>query len=171
MRASTGHDSAFNRLIEEFDVPVEMTDLLIQHSVIGSPTPVVRRQVIEGLKFEVGPQSHNRKIQFEDWLMWLRISVRAKFLCVREPLALYRIHDSQHTQSFAGKRRVAAIRVGMDLCVHGPGTRYAASGGRVWSGPCSVASLRPAGRKGVGRGRLSAGGPGQPPSNAAAGRA
>lgn len=109
MRVQDGLNSRLDDGIEDMDVPMSMTRTLIQGNVIGSPTPLVRRALFTDLKFETGPESVRRRIQFEDWLMWLKLSVRTKFYCISEPLALYRIHDNQHTQSFSGRKRVVDL--------------------------------------------------------------
>ena len=68
------------------------------HNCIPSPTPLVRRSFFEaGLRF-IGPPRLNT--QFEDYLMWLMLSLECEFLAIDSPLAIYRAHDAQFVTRF-----------------------------------------------------------------------
>jgi glycosyltransferase involved in cell wall biosynthesis len=101
----TGITRKWNESISVLDTPSCFTEILIAGNVIGSATPLVRASFLKDLRFEAGMQSLRRKVQFEDWLMWLKLSSRTLFYCISQPLAVYRIHDAQHTESFVNMRR------------------------------------------------------------------
>ncbi|HYL72966.1 MAG TPA: glycosyltransferase [Bryobacteraceae bacterium] len=63
---------------------------------IPSPTPVIRRDVLE----EAGlfDESDERRIG-EDWNMWLRIAEKYPVAFINEPLALVRVHDENMTRT------------------------------------------------------------------------
>lgn len=73
------------------------------HNWVMSPTPLVRaRYFNEGLRF-IGPPRLNT--QFEDYLMWLMLAFRCEFLALQEPLAYYRIHESQFVSRYCREAR------------------------------------------------------------------
>ncbi len=63
---------------------------------IPSPTPVIRRDVLE----EAGlfDESTDRRIG-EDWNMWLRIAEKYPVAFINVPLALVRVHDENMTRA------------------------------------------------------------------------
>jgi|CXWL01.1.fsa_nt_gi glycosyltransferase involved in cell wall biosynthesis len=70
---------------------------------IASPTPLVRAKYFrDGLRF-IGPP--RLQTQFEDYLLWLMLSLRCEFLAIPEPLAYYRVHDSQFVSRYARTAR------------------------------------------------------------------
>jgi glycosyltransferase involved in cell wall biosynthesis len=107
MTMEASEESAWNEALETRLEPFSMTEILLSRSVIASPTPLLSREVLGDLRFTVGKVSQKRGVQFEDWLMWLLLSVRVKFYCLAEPLALYRTHGDQHTRTFTNRKRVA----------------------------------------------------------------
>ena len=73
------------------------------HNWVMSPTPLVRSSLFaSGLRF-VGPPRLNT--QFEDYLMWLMLSLRCEFVAIQEPLAYYRIHDTQFISRYVRQAR------------------------------------------------------------------
>lgn len=63
---------------------------LLMRNFITSPTPLVKRECIEKIKgFET------KYIPYEDWEFWVRLSLLGKFYFIKEPLAHYRIHETQ----------------------------------------------------------------------------
>jgi hypothetical protein len=75
---------------------------------IPSPAPLVRRQYFdEGLRFP-GPPELN--VQFEDWAMWLALSLKCEFGALPEPTSIYRMHDTQYCANMSRGSRTAGIR-------------------------------------------------------------
>jgi glycosyltransferase involved in cell wall biosynthesis len=75
---------------------------------IPSPTPLVRRKYFdEGLRFP-GPPELN--VQFEDWAMWLALSLKCEFVALPEPASIYRMHDTQYCAKMSRGGRIAGIR-------------------------------------------------------------
>ncbi|MBS0205669.1 MAG: glycosyltransferase family 2 protein [Planctomycetes bacterium] len=73
------------------------------HNWVMSPTPLVRAiHFRDGLRF-IGPPRLNT--QFEDYLMWLTLSMRCEFVAIPEPLAVYRIHESQFVSRYCRQSR------------------------------------------------------------------
>lgn len=73
------------------------------HNWVMSPTPLVRVACFrDGLRF-IGPPRLNT--QFEDYLMWLMLSLQWEFVAVPEPLAHYRIHQSQFVSRYCSSAR------------------------------------------------------------------
>jgi len=65
---------------------------------VYSPTPLVKRERFDpDIRF-VGPP--RLSTQFEDYLMWLTLSLRCEFVAIGEPLAVYRVHADQFTSQF-----------------------------------------------------------------------
>lgn len=65
-----------------------ISDLLLENFV-GSPTPLVRKKVLDS----VGRFDENPSVRFrEDWDLWLRIAARHEFCVVRQVLARYGVH-------------------------------------------------------------------------------
>ncbi len=65
---------------------------------IPSPTPLIKRELFEAGLLFVGPPRLN--LQYEDYLMWLCLSMRCSFVAISEPLAIYRVHDGSFTAAF-----------------------------------------------------------------------
>ena len=57
----------------------------------------------DGLEF-AGPPLLN--VMYEDFLMWRVLSMRTKFHCIQEPLAIYRVHRANFTNQFKIKNTV-----------------------------------------------------------------
>jgi len=66
---------------------------LLVTNFIGSPSPVVRREVFE----RVGGFDEDRDFA-DDWGMWLRIAREYRFGVVPEFLCLYRVHSSEQSK-------------------------------------------------------------------------
>lgn len=67
-------------------------------NLVASPTPLVRAAYFrDGLRF-VGPPRLNT--QFEDYLMWLALSLKCEFRVIPEPLAYYRVHHEQFVSRY-----------------------------------------------------------------------
>ncbi len=70
---------------------------------VMSPTPLVRASHFrQGLRF-IGPP--RLSTQFEDYLMWLSLALRCEFVALQEPLAYYRVHQSQFVSRYVRKVR------------------------------------------------------------------
>ncbi|MFC1605448.1 glycosyltransferase family 2 protein [Pseudomonadota bacterium] len=95
-----------------YDRPFSMMELMLRGNLIPSPTPLVRSSLLRDKSFSVGKMSQKRRIQFEDWMMWLRLSAETLFFCISEPLAIYRLHSQQHTASFSDRKRAADMIYG-----------------------------------------------------------
>lgn len=73
------------------------------HNWVMSPTPLVRKECFaDGLRF-VGPPRLNT--QFEDYLMWLCLALRCEFVALPEPLAYYRVHETQFVSRYVRQAR------------------------------------------------------------------
>lgn len=72
---------------------------LLMRNFVGSPTPLVRReQFTETRGFET------KYIPYEDWELWLRLSLKGKFHFIEKPLAFYRVHPGQSLKSATAQR-------------------------------------------------------------------
>ena len=61
---------------------------LLAHNYIPALTVIIPRKVLDTLgKFDT-------EIMVEDWEYWLRIAQKYKMDCIEEPIAYYRMHDS-----------------------------------------------------------------------------
>jgi len=66
---------------------------------VPSPTPLVRAELFaDGLRFVGKP---TLSLQYEDYLMWLMLAARTRFHCLRESLAVYRVHGASFTGEYA----------------------------------------------------------------------
>ena len=72
---------------------------LLFRNFIVSPTPVLRRKAFERT---VGFET--KYIPYEDWEMWIRLSLLGKFHFIKEPLAYYRIHPTQSVKLTTAKK-------------------------------------------------------------------
>lgn len=66
--------------------------LLLRNFVV-SATPLLRREY-----FEKTDGFKTKYIPYEDWECWIRLSTLGNFYFIKEPLAYYRIHDTQSVQ-------------------------------------------------------------------------
>ena len=90
------------------------------HNWVMSPTPLVRAcHFADGLRF-VGPPRLNT--QFEDYLMWLMLALRCEFVALQEPLAWYRVHETQFVSRYVRQARclhyLQATRELLDILQH-----------------------------------------------------
>lgn len=70
---------------------------------VMSPTPLVRASYFaDGLRF-IGPP--RLSTQFEDYLMWLMLALRCEFVALQEPLAYYRVHETQFVSRYVRRAR------------------------------------------------------------------
>ena len=91
---------------------------LLKSYFVGLPTLVVRRSALASLDHPCDPRYH----VIGDFDLVVRLSIRWKLDCVQEPVALYRVHDSNESlkhrarhpdelESWVGKmREVEAVR-------------------------------------------------------------
>ena len=68
---------------------------LILRNFIPSPTPLIRKKIIEKVCINKNEYFETQYKFYEDWAFWLKISCIAKFYFIPKILALYRIHPKQ----------------------------------------------------------------------------
>ena len=72
---------------------------LLFRNFIVSATPMVRREY-----FERTSGFETKYVPYEDWELWVRLSLLGKFFFVNKPLAYYRIHPEQSLKTTTAQK-------------------------------------------------------------------
>ena len=120
----------------------DVLEKLLLRNFIASPTPVIRREVMQatGGFCEVIP-----RLESEDWDMWLRVAERARAGVIRKPLARYRIHRASITATMnlhrSGEHRAQIVEWAVERNPRLAGIRKQALA-RVWNDVANWALVR-----------------------------
>ncbi len=75
-----------------------LSDILLKHNCLGSPTPLIRKEC-----FNVCGMFDESLPSCQDWDMWIRISHKYKFDFINEPLANVYTHGDQISTNIINK--------------------------------------------------------------------
>jgi hypothetical protein len=102
-------DSASGQLIDSVNAPMQEGDILealLLNNFLVASTPLVARHVFD----EVGLFDESLAVApVEDWDMWLRIAARFPVACVRERLAVLRLHQDSFLAATPISRKVRSL--------------------------------------------------------------